>query len=367
MRRPCAGTTGAGSPACAPSLPPSSPSSPSAGCANAYAEEPATGTALDYTLPSPSARARRRRPCPASRDPEARSRPLHVPRRVRRLRRLLDGRGLERRKDVRGRPPPSRVGSISRACRASLQRLRGARGAQADRDLRAPRVARRAVRHRPPRLQPRRSSRTDRACPRRSRLRGRLAQRGQRIAFLGAFDPVNTQMGSRMGRRAHRHGARLVRRRPVQRRQRAPKSTRDPKTIRAAASRGSPLTTSLMSTGAVASELQRADDGRQSPRRQDWHHGEVGHGELPRNTREMRAGTRRHSSLAAAYFCRRYTAGCPRTWSRRGREQVERADDARKPMLPVRATPPGLVTSLSVHPMHVAAPGTSVKDRGRTR
>lgn len=108
------------------------------------------------------------------------------------------------------------------------------------------------------------------------------SHRGQRIAFLGAFDPVNTQMGSewedeRTGIEHVWHGD-------------VPPNVenvlqiyKDPKEDPRGGLEGLTLTTSLMSTGAVPSSCAAPMTAANHPEGKDWHHGEVGHGDLPRD------------------------------------------------------------------------------------
>jgi hypothetical protein len=104
--------------------------------------------------------------------------------------------------------------------------------------------------------------------------------RGAEIAFFGAFDPVHTQMGSEWENRAgesqawgHRIPDNVLRFQQVYK-----DPLRDP--------RGWPQSSTLTSTPHLASdavsECSRGLTWEEHPDSDHWHHGQIGHGTLPR-------------------------------------------------------------------------------------
>ena len=108
------------------------------------------------------------------------------------------------------------------------------------------------------------------------------SHKGQRIAFLGAFDPVNNQMGSEWENNAgdDQSWAGSV-----------PSNVetvlqvyKDPKKDPRGGIEGASLTTTLMGTGAAASSCNAAMTSKNHPDGKAWHHGQLGHGTLPLET-----------------------------------------------------------------------------------
>lgn len=114
------------------------------------------------------------------------------------------------------------------------------------------------------------------------------SHRGQRIAFLGAFDPVNLQMGTEWSGHPWYGDVPPNVENVLQ-------VYKDPKTDPRGGIEGLTLTTTLMSTSAVPSSCAAAMTSANHPEAKPWHHGEVGHGDLPRRTMQCaleRAGVR---------------------------------------------------------------------------
>ena len=265
-----------------------------AGCANAYAEEPATGTALDYTLPVPTSACTEATTCSGiairKRAPD-RCTFLVV----------FDGSGVYS-PDVGSNVGRMYEEATTIAGRVYIEGVPGLPfGASAERVERG-RTA--ICEHLASRAEP-----CDIVLLGYSRgafIANEIAHaldahgcadgshKGQRIAFLGAFDPVNTQMGSEW--EDERTDTEHVWYGDV------PSNVdnvlqvyKDPKDDPRGGLEGLTLTTSLMSTGAVASSCNAPMTAANHPEGKDWHHGEVGHGELPRNTMKCaleRAGIR---------------------------------------------------------------------------